>query len=309
MVRSGQGRTAEAAADLRWTAARRKPPWAPVLSFIRRKPLAAIGGLIVLVMVFFALAAELVTPVGPLSMHPGRELVGPGAKFVMGSDQNGRDVFSRVVFGARTSLTVGLGVVGIGTTLAVFLGAVSGYLGGRFDTYFQRLVDAFMSIPPLVLLLTIMAVLGAGLMNVVIALAFRAAISESRIIRSAVISIRENPYVEAARAIGARDSRILLRHILPNVFAPAIVIASIALGGAILAEASLSFLGYGVPPPAPSWGGMLSGESRQFMLSAPWMALFPGLALSLVVYGINMFGDGLRDVLDPRQRGAGGRLK
>lgn len=309
MAGSERSQAAEAAAKLRQLTIPRKPPWAPVLTFIRRKPLAAAGGFIILVMVFFALTANFVAPEGPLAMNPGRELVGPGREFIMGSDQNGRDVFGRVVFGARTSLTVGLGVVGIGTVMAIVLGAVSGYIGGRFDTYFQRVVDAFMSIPPLVLLLTIMAVLGAGLLNVVLALAFRAAISESRIIRSAVLSIRENPYIEAAKAIGAGDLRILARHILPNVFAPAIVIASLALGGAILAEASLSFLGYGVPPPQPSWGGMLSGESRQFMLRAPWMALFPGLALSMVVYGINMFGDGLRDVLDPRQRGAGGRLR
>jgi peptide/nickel transport system permease protein len=278
-------------------------------TFVRRKPLASLGAVVLLVMIILAAGAEVIAPKDPLLMNPGLELEQPTSAHWLGTDQNGRDLLSRIIFGARTSLTVGVGVVIFGTGLAIVVGALSGYLGGRFDMYFQRLVDAFMAVPPLVLLLTIMAALGPGLFNVILALSFRTAISESRVIRGAVISIRENPYVEAAKAIGARDLRIIVRHILPNVFAPAIVIASLTLGGAIIAEASLSFLGYGVPPPAASWGGMISNEARTYMISAPWMALFPGIALAIAVYSINMFGDGLRDVLDPRQRGAGGRFR
>ena len=285
----------------------------PVLVFLRRlfteKPMGALGGILVLIMALSAIFANLIAAQSPLTMIPGEELMSPSLAHWLGTDNYGRDLFSRIVFGARTSITVGLGVVFIGTTLATLIGAASGYVGGRVDTYVQRLVDAFMAIPSLVLLLTIMAVLGPGLVNVILALSATQAISQSRVVRSAVMGIKENQFVEAARALGCTETRVLFVHILPNILAPIIIIASLALGGAILAESSLSFLGYGIPPPEPTWGGMLSKEGRDFMLRAPWMAFFPGLALSLAVYGINMLGDGLRDLLDPRLRGGASRMQ
>ncbi|MBI2885708.1 MAG: ABC transporter permease [Chloroflexi bacterium] len=277
--------------------------------FIQEKPVAAVGGALVLCMAFLAIFADVVAPHDPLLMYDGKALLPPNSEFWLGTDPWGRDLVSRIIKGAQVSMSVGLGAViisGIGST---FLGSISAYQGGRLDTYFQRVVDAVMAVPSLVMLLTIMAVLGPGVTNIIVALAFRQTFTESRIVRSAVLGIKAQQYLEAARAAGASGPRILLVHILPNIMAPVIILVSVALADNILSEASLSFLGYGVPIHIPTWGNMLSRESREFMLRGPWIAFFPGLALSIVVWGINMFGDGLRDVLDPRLRGAGAQQR
>ncbi|MBI4498288.1 MAG: ABC transporter permease [Chloroflexi bacterium] len=275
-----------------------------VLRFIRGKPLASLGGFFVLVMGLLAIFADIAAPHDPLLMYDGKALLSPGGEFWLGSDPWGRDVLSRIIYGARVSMSVGLGAVCISGIGATLLGSISAYVGGRLDTYVQRVVDAVMAIPDIVLLLTIMAVLGPGALNIILALAFRNTITQSRIVRSAVLGIKEQQYIEAARALGATDIRVLGRHVFPNIVAPVIVILTVSMGWNILAEASLSFLGYGVPLDIPTWGNMLSRESREYMMRGPWIAIFPGLALSLVVWGINMFGDGLRDVLDPRLRGS-----
>lgn len=277
-----------------------------LVQFARNKPVAAAGGALVLVMGFLAVTADVIAPHDPLLMYDGKALLPPGREFWLGTDPWGRDLLSRIIKGAQVSMSVGLGAViisGIGSTL---LGSISGYQGGRLDTYFQRVVDAVMAVPSIVMLLTIMAVLGPGVGNIIVALALRQTFTESRIVRAAVLGIKAQQYIEAARASGASGRRILLLHVLPNVMAPVIVLVSVAMADNILSEASLSFLGYGVPIHIPTWGNMLTRESREFMLQGPWIAFFPGLALSIVVWGINMFGDGLRDVLDPRLRGSAG---
>ena len=230
----------------------------------------------------------------------------PSAQFYFGTDNLGRDIFSRIVYGARVSVTVGFGAVSIGICLATIIGVGSGYCGGKSDVLVQRLVDAQMAIPGLLLLLNIMAVTGPGLLNIILALGIVSAAGSSRIIRSAALAAKENQFVEAARAVGASHLRIILCYILPNIMAPIIIISTVSLGFTILIESTLSFLGFGVPPPYPSWGEMLSGSGRSYMHKAPWMATWPGVAISLAVFGFNMLGDALRDLLDPRLRG--GRL-
>jgi peptide/nickel transport system permease protein len=269
----------------------------------RRKPLGAFGGVIILLMLIMAIFAESIAPFHYNKTHVRDRLKPPSATYILGTDNLGRDIFSRIVYGARISMLVSLSSVCIGIVLATLVGTTSGYFGGVFDTLIQRLVDAWMAFPGLVVLLSIMAIVGAGIVNLTIALGVLVAAGTSRIIRSATLSVREHTYIEAARAVGASHGRILWRYILPNVMAPIIIAATVTLGFIILAEASLSFLGFGVPPPYPSWGLMLNGSGRVFMLRAPWMALWPGIAVSLAVFGFNMFGDALRDVLDPRLRG------
>ncbi|MBI4495653.1 MAG: ABC transporter permease [Deltaproteobacteria bacterium] len=280
-----------------------------MVRLVREKPLGAFGGVLVLLVIVAAALAGVISPYPRDEMHIIDKLQPPSAKYLMGTDHFGRDLFTRILYGAQTSIIVGFGVVLFGTTTATVMSLVSGYFGGLFDTLFQRIVDAVMALPGLVLLLTIMSILGPGLPNVILALSLTGAFTQSRTIRSAVLSTKENQYIDAARAMGAGSIRILLVHILPNVFAPIIIIATAALGAAILAEASLSFLGFGVVEPIPSWGRMLSQDARFFMVEAPWMAIFPGIALSMAIFGFNMLGDGLRDVLDPRLRGGGGRIR
>ena len=275
--------------------------------FCRRKPLGAVGGLIVLVLIVLAVFASGIAPHPYDETIAGARLRPPSAQFWMGTDNLGRDMFSRVVYGARVSVTVGFGAVLLGTFLATIIGVTSGYFAGGYDIVVQRVVDAWQSFPFLVIILSLMAVLGQGLLNVILALGVVGAAGASRVIRGATIGVAQNPYVEAARALGCGHLRILVRYVLPNVAATVIILATIGLGGAILAESALSFLGFGVPPPYPSWGAMLSGSGRSYMYQAPWMALWPGAAISLAVYGFNMLGDALRDVLDPRLRGSGGR--
>jgi peptide/nickel transport system permease protein len=270
---------------------------------IRRKPLAAVSGALLVAMVVLACSAQWVAPYGYDDADIFARLRPSSATHWFGTDNLGRDVLSRVIHGARVSMEVGFGGVGLGLLGAVLVGLLSGYFGGVLDTVVQRMVDAFMCFPLLLVALTIMALLGPGLVNVILTLGLVLAVRDSRVIRGAVLSVKTNLYVESARALGAPHGVIIRRHVLPNIFAPIIILATVNLGAVILIEAALSFLGFGVPPPRPSWGGMLSTAGIVHMLRAPWLAFWPGVALSLAVFSANMLGDGLRDVLDPRLRG------
>jgi len=272
--------------------------------FCRRKPLGALGAVIILTLLVMAGFAEWIAPYAYDQQIPGARLRPPGPEFLFGTDNVSRDIFSRIVYGARVSVTVGFLTVLLGNLAAAAIGISSGYFRGRYDIVVQRLVDAWQSFPYLIIILSLLAVLGPGMLNVILALSILVAAAASRVIRGATLSVVEHPYVEAARAMGAGHLRVILRHILPNVTATIVVVATIGLGGVILAESALSFLGFGIPPPHPSWGSMLSGSGRTYMYSAPWIAIWPGVAISLVVFGFNMLGDALRDVLDPRLRGS-----
>lgn len=278
-----------------------------VIRLVKEKPLGTVGGVIFLAMFFVGIFANFIAPYGYNEINVSIKMSGSTPGYLLGTDQLGRDLLSRVIYGARISMIVGLGGAAIGTILAAVLGGLSGYLGGKFDIIMQRFVDALMAWPWLLFVLTLMVIVGRGLPQVILVLGLRRGVIDSRIVRSAVIGVKENMYVEAARAIGAPTGRILTRHILPNVFATIIIIFSLDVGNMILQEAVVSFLGFGIPPPLPSWGGMLSSEGRRFMIYAPWLAVWPGLALSTAVYGINMLGDAIRDILDPRLRGGRGR--
>ncbi len=273
---------------------------------VKEKPLGVIGGAIVLIALFVGILANYIAPFGMNQMMLSDALQSPSAKHILGTDALGRDILSRIIFGARVSMLVGLA----GATLEVLtsgaIGIASGFFGGKFDIVAQRLVDAFMCFPPLFLILTVMGLLGQGLWQVIVVLGISGGIRSSRVLRSTVIGIKENMYIGAASALGSTSPRLLGRHILPNIMAPIIVLFTIAVGGMILAEATISFLGFGIPPPEPSWGGMLSAEGRRYMLQAPWLAIWPGLALAVVVWGVNMLGDAIRDILDPRLRGGVG---
>jgi len=231
----------------------------------------------------------------------------PSAKFWLGTDNLGRDLLSRIIFGARVSVIVGLVGSVLATVVSLIIGVMCGYIGGKLDLIVQRGVDVWMSLPSLILLMVLITIVGASIWSIIIVLGLVIGVNGSRIIRSAVIGIKENVYMAAAEAIGCPTTRILPRHILPNVMAPIIIQFSIRVPAIIMTEASLSFLGFGIPPPAPSWGGMLSGSGRAYMFQAPWMVIWPGLTLATVVYGVNVFGDAVRDILDPRLRGGAGR--
>ena len=276
-----------------------------VVRILKEKYLATFGLAIILVLVFLALLADIISPYPMDQLNLRDKLQGPSWEHPFGTDEFGRDLLSRIIHGARISMMVGVIGSVYATILSTLIGLVSGYAGGKLDNVVQRFVDSWMAFPDLFLALAMLAVVGPGLTQLIVVIGLLYAISGSRIIRGSVISVKENMYVDAANAIGAPTYRILLRHILPNVFAPIIVLLTTRMASMILVEASLSFLGYGIPPPVPSWGGMLSGAGKEYMLQNPWLALWPGVAISLTVYGINMFGDGLRDVLDPRLRGQG----
>ena len=279
----------------------RTPYLTALVRFAYRQPLGAIGGILVFLLVMTGILAPQLAPHGPKEAS-FTAYTPPSFEFPMGTDHLGRDVLSRVIWGARLSLYVGLTSVGIGVTLGALWGIVAAYFGGAADMISQRIVDSIMAFPGIVLAISLMAVLGQSVDNVVVALAFLFIPITARIMRSTTLSIKESIYVEAARAVGGSHFQIIRRHILPNSMAPYIVLISVNLGYAIVVEASLSFLGLGAPPDEPSWGGMitLAGDS---LLSAPWMALFPGAAITLGVFGMNMLGDSVRDVLDPRLRG------
>lgn len=274
-----------------------------------QKPLGAFGAVLVLLLCVVAAGAPWLATHPYERVHLADTLVPPGSpssdgpSYILGTDNLGRDLYSRIVYGARVSMTVALGAVGLGVFFAVLLGTLSGFLRGPADLILQRIVDAWIAIPFFILLLTIMMIFKPGLGPVIFALALGSTFGNSRIVRSAVLGTMTLPYIEAARCVGAGNGRIMLQHILPNIMAPVIVIATLGLGNAILAESALSFLGFGVPPPYPTWGQMLSGQSRVFMYEAPWLAIVPGLAISAAVFGFNMLGDALRDLLDPRLRG------
>jgi peptide/nickel transport system permease protein len=285
---------------------RRLPWWGEVLvRLVRTKPLGLTGAIILLLMLFAAAFAEVITPYGYAETNLSDRFAGYSRAHWLGADHLGRDLFTRIVYGARISLSVGFAAVVIASVVALLIGVPSAYLGGRTDLVVQRFVDAWMAFPGLLILLTVLSLTGPGLVQITVVLGISSGIGNSRVIRGVALSIKENQYIEAARAIGANPLRIMLVHVVPNTMATVIVLATIGLGVIILTEASLSFLGYGVPPPHPTWGGMLSLEGLRYMYDAPWMAIWPGVALSLAVFAFNMFGDALRDLLDPRLRGAG----
>ena len=273
------------------------------IRLVREKPLGTISGIIILILIFVAIFADVLAPYPYDEVNILDRLQGPSARYMLGSDQLGRDFLSRLIVGARISLTVGLAATTLNVVVAVLLGGTSGFLGGKLDLGVQRFVDAWMAFPGLLLLLTIMSIAGSGLLQIIVVLGIAGGIGTSRVVRGAVIGIKENDYFLAARAIGSPGTATLIRHVLPNIMPVMIIIFTITVGGVILSEASLSFLGFGLPIQVPSWGGMLSRGGRQYMEQAPRLALWPGLCLTIVVYCFNMFGDAMRDLLDPRLRG------
>ena len=272
----------------------------------REKPLGTACGIVVLILILVAIFADVLTPYPYIEIHMADRFQGTSARYLLGTDQLGRDFLSRIIYGARFSLVVGLAATALNVVVAVLIGGTSGFIGGKFDIIVQRFVDAWMAFPGLLLLLTIMSIAGRGLPQIIVVLGVTGGIGSSRIVRSAVIGVKENVYFQAAVAIGCSKGRILLRHVLPNIIPVVIIVFSINIGAVIISEASLSFLGFGLPPDVPSWGGLLSREGRKYMEAAPWLALWPGLVLTITVYCFNMFGDALRDLLDPRLRGGQG---
>lgn len=285
-----------------------RPGRGAVLDFVvrlfREKPLGAAAGVVFLLFLSCGIFADVLAPYGFNQISPLNRLKPPSWKFPLGTDHLGRDMLSRCLYGAQLSVIIGLSAAALATVISVLIGILTGYLGGRFDLVSQRFVDAWMSFPDLVILIVIVSVVGPGMVQIIFTLGLLLGIAGSRIIRSAVVSARENMYVHSAQSIGASTGRILWRHLLPNIMPPIIVLFTTRVGAVILAESGLSFLGLGVPPPAPTWGGMLSGSGRTYMFQGPWLALAPGLCLTAVVYATNVFGDALRDLLDPRMRGS-----
>jgi len=280
----------------------------PVADFFirlfREKPLGAVGFVVVLLFLFCGIFADLIAPYGMNQISPANRLKPPSERFWLGTDHLGRDMFSRLLYGAQLSVIIGFAAATLATVISVLLGIITGYLGGKVDLVVQRMVDAWMSFPDLIILIVVVSVLGPGMPQVIFVLGLVFGIGGSRIVRGAVVSVRENMYVHAAQSMGASTTRILLQHILPNILPPVIVLFTTRVGAVILVESGLSFLGFGVPPPAPTWGGLLSGSGRTYMYMAPWLALAPGLCITIVVYAINVLGDAMRDLLDPRMRGS-----
>ena len=295
-------RIGDYAAELARAGANVEGRWSGARFLARRYPLGAIGAAIMAVFVFAAVFAEIITFQDPLATNASLSLAPPSAAHWLGTDNFGRDVYSRIVYGARISLAVGIGSTALGCLFGVALGLLSGYLSGWVDLLVQRLIDILQALPLLVLALVMAAALGPSLQNTIIAIAIPLIPYVARVIRANTLALRELPFVDAARAIGMSDLRIAIRHVLPNTLAPLIVLASAQLGAAVLTEASLSFLGLGIPEPYPSWGRMLSESAAEYVRSAPWLVIFPGIAISLVVFGTNLLGDAARDLLDPRQR-------
>ena len=280
-----------------------KDPWYRiVLDLVYRNPLGAAGALVVLIMIVMATLAEVIAPFDPELNEYERMLMGPNLINLFGTDQFGRDIFSRIVFGARTALFVGFVSAFIGSALGLVLGVSSAYFGGRFDLIFQRIMDIFISFPLIILALAVVAIFGTGTQNVILAITIPFIPRCARVVRSNALAIREIPYVDAARACGFSHTRIIMRHMVPNVMAPYLIMFTSFVGQAILLEASLSYLGLGVQEPVAAWGLMLQGGAEEFAESAPWIPIFPGVAISLAVFGFNLFGDALRDVLDPKLR-------
>jgi peptide/nickel transport system permease protein len=298
------GPVAAARPTLPTRAVQRGPNWlAAIGNFARTKPLGATGAVFILLFLVLAIGAQWLAPY-PYDVGIGADrLQGPSLAHPFGTDANGRDLLSRIIWGARISVTIGFGAVVLSTVIAVSVGVTSGYFGGWLDLLVQRLVDVWISFPALVLLVSLVAILGPGLWSTTLVLGLLLAPGTARVMRGAVLGMRHQLYVESARCVGAGHARIVRSYVLPNVSAAIVVLATTQLGTAVLAESTLSFLGYGVPPPFPTWGAMLSGTGRAFMLQSPWLSIWPGLAISAAVFGFNMLGDALRDVLDPRLRG------
>jgi peptide/nickel transport system permease protein len=289
--------------ELRRAGANANTFWQRLRFFARRYVLGTVGLAIMTLFVFAALFANLIGGYSPLTVDSAHALAAPSAQHWMGTDSFGRDVWARIVHGARISLAVGIGSTTLGASIGVIVGLTSGYLSGWVDLIFQRVTDILQALPLLVLALVMTAALGPSLPNVIIAIAIPLIPTVARVIRANTLALRELPFVEAAKSIGMSEMRIALRHVLPNTLAPLIVLGTAQLGSTILTEASLSFLGLGIPEPYPSWGRMLSESAAEYVRTAPWLVIFPGIAISLAVFGTNLFGDALRDILDPRQRG------
>ena len=289
-------------AELSAAGANVKNRWGALRFFMRRYPLGTIGAVIMGLFVFAAVFAPYITYYDPLSTNASQSLARPSLTHWLGCDFMGRDVYSRIIYGARISLEVSIGSMLLGSGIGVTVGLLSGYLLGWFDLITQRILEMMQSLPLLVMALIMAAALGPSLHNTIVAIAIPLVPYVARVIRSNTLSLREQPFVEAAKAIGMPETRIAIRHVLPNTMSPLIVLATAQLGSAILTEATLSVLGLGVPEPHPSWGRMLSESAAEYVRTAPWLVIFPGLAISLVVFGTNLLGDALRDLLDPRQR-------
>jgi len=289
--------------ELRRAGAHSTHGWRKLVFLAQRHVLGAFGLIIMVMFVLVALFADVISRFDPLSVDSLHRLAAPSAQHWMGTDSFGRDVWSRIIHGARISLAVGIGSTALGSSIGVMVGLASGYLSGWVDLVFQRITDILQALPLLVLALVMTAALGPSLPNVIIAIAIPLIPIVARVIRANTLALRELPFVEAAKSIGMSEMRIALRHVLPNTLAPLIVLSTAQFGSTILTEASLSFLGLGIPEPYPSWGRMLSESAAEYVRVAPWLVIFPGVAISLAVFGTNLFGDALRDVLDPRQRG------
>ena len=289
-------------AELRKAGADAKGWFGNALYYVRSYPLGAIGGLIVLLFVLTAIFADFITGFDPTTTSAASSLARPGDIHFLGADFMGRDMWSRIVYGARISLVVGIGSASLGSVIGVIVGLATGYIGGWFDLLMQRVIDIMQALPLLVMALLMAASLGPSLINTVIAIAIPLIPQTARVIRANTLALREMPFVEASKAVGMSEWRIVVQHILPNTLAPLIVLGTATLGSAILTEASLSFLGLGIPEPHPSWGRMLSESAAEYVQTAPWLVIFPGVAISIVVFGTNLLGDALRDILDPRQR-------
>jgi peptide/nickel transport system permease protein len=289
--------------ELRRAGAQATQGWRRLAFLAQRHVLGTVGLALMTAFVLAAIFADFICRYSPLTVDSAHALAAPSAQHWMGTDSFGRDVWARIIHGARISLAVGIGSTTLGASIGVIIGLTSGYLSGWIDLVFQRVTDILQALPLLVLALVMTAALGPSLPNVIIAIAIPLIPIVARVIRANTLALREQPFVEAAKSIGMSEMRIALRHVLPNTLAPLIVLATAQLGSTILTEASLSFLGLGIPEPYPSWGRMLSESAAEYVRIAPWLVIFPGIAISLAVFGTNLFGDALRDILDPRQRG------
>jgi peptide/nickel transport system permease protein len=275
-----------------------------MLGIVRKKYVGAVALCVIAVFIIMAIFGPWLAPYDALAVEPAAKLQPPSAAHLLGTDELGRDLLSRLIIGSRTSLTVAIGATLLAAIFGILIGLTSAYFQGRYDLIAQRFVDALQSFPSLILAMVMVATLGSSIASVVIAIGVTSIAVQARIVRGASLGVKQNQYVEAARGCGASSARIMLKHLLPNIWAPVIVFFSLSLGAAIIRESSLSFLGLGPPPPIPTWGSMLSGNARNYMTSAPWMAIGPGVCITVVVLAFNLLGDALRDVLDPRLRNA-----